>query len=198
MKFAMRSRSFIEVPSVEQAVRDALTLESTCVPKQAVMLSMATTHHMRLRPVQFARIAHLDCFMDRLVSVCYGFVDEYGRCVYGSCNRSLGLANPCLPSDYRRSQYVALNWAKWPLFIGALRVARSALWLEADVVILRNPWELLLSDPQLSATTHHAVRYQFEAPPCIEAAQVESRAVMCSKKDWPLAHPEPLNWYESL
>ena len=145
-RFAAKGRSLIGVPNVTSAVLAALSIPSSCVPHEAVMLSMATTHHMRLRPAQFARVRHLDCFMRRVVSVCYGFVDELGACVYGSCNKSLGLANPCLPSDYRRSQYVALNWAKWPLFIDALRVAKTALWLEADVVILRNPWELLLSE----------------------------------------------------
>ena len=156
-RFASKGRSLIAVPSVSDAVDQALQAPSECVPSYAVMLSMATTHHMKLRTAQFARIAHLECFMVRLVSVCYGFVDSYGTCVHGSCNKSLGLANPCLPSDYRRSQYVALNWAKWPLFIDTLRVARSALWLEADVVILRNPWELLLAGAQLHATVHHAV-----------------------------------------
>ena len=59
---------------------------------------MATTHHMRLRPLQFARVAHLPCFLSRLGSVCYGFTDAYGQRVVGSCNASLGLADPCRPS----------------------------------------------------------------------------------------------------
>ena len=153
-KFAAKGRSLIDVPNVTAAVALALTIPSTCVPHDAVMLSMATTHHMRLRPAQFARVAHLDCFMQRVVSVCYGFTDDLGTCVYGSCNKTLGLANPCLPSDYRRSQYVALNWAKWPLFIDTLLVAKTALWLEADVVILQNPWEVLLAEAELFRTVN--------------------------------------------
>ena len=192
-KFANMHRKTIDVPSVGETVRTALQAPSSCVPDHAVMLSMATTHHMKLRHAQFAKVKDLECFMTRMVSVCYGFTDSYGRCVYGSCNKSLGLANPCLPSDYRRSQYVALNWAKWPLFIDSLRVARSALWLEADVVILRNPWALLLSDAQRSATLYDAVRYQFEAPPCTLPQIVKSAAVACSKDTWPAPHPDPLN-----
>ena len=192
-KFAMMQRKGIGVPNVSDAVVEALRTPSECVPTHTVMLSMATTHHMKLRHAQFARIAHLQCFMARLVSVCYGFTDQYGQCVYGSCDKSLGLANPCLPSDYRRSQYVALNWAKWPLFIDSLRVARSALWLEADVVILQNPWETLLAEAELAATVHHAVRYQFESPPCTTPELVASPAVACAKNNWPTPHPESLN-----
>ena len=192
-QFANKGRKAIGVPNVTLAVMRALAVPSSCVPEHAVMLSMATTHHMRLRPVQFARVAHLPCFLSRLVSVCYGFTDAYGECVVGECNQSMGLANPCLPSDYRRSQYVALNWAKWPLFIDTLRVARSALWLEADVVILRNPWELLLAEAELAATVNDAVRYQYEAPPCTIERQVVSTSVQCVKSTWPAPHPEPLN-----
>jgi hypothetical protein len=192
-KHAMKGRSAIQVPNVTDAVIAALAVASSCVPAHAVMLSMATTHHMKLRPVQFARVEHMPCFMSRLVSVCYGFTDRFGACVHGACDKSLGMGNPCLPSDYRRSQYVALNWAKWPLFIGALRVARSALWLEADVVILRNPWEVLLADAQAHATVHHAVRYQYESPPCTVRALVQSPAVECVKSNWPAPHPEELN-----
>ena len=192
-RHANKGRGAITVPNVTGSVLAALAIASDCVPRDAVMLSMATTHHRKLRPVQFARVKHMDCFMSRMVSVCYGFLDEYGTCVYGSCNKSLGLSNPCLPSDYRRSQYVALNWAKWPLFINALSVARSALWLEADVVILSNPWELLLSQAQLAATVNHAIRYQFEAPPCSVPSLVQDRAVACAKSGWPTPHPEPLN-----
>ena len=155
--------------------------------------SARTRSHMKLRREQFARVRHLDCFMSRVVSVCYGFEDEYGRCVVGSCDKALGLANPCLPSDYRRSQYVALNWAKWPLFMHALRVAKAALWLEADVVILRNPWEALLTEPQLGASVHDAVRYQYETPPCTIPRLVQSDAVSCSRSNSPHPHPEPLN-----
>lgn len=192
-KFANLNRKLIDVPNVGQAVGEVLLVPSTCVPDYAVMLSMATTHHMKLRHHQFALVRNLDCFMSRIVSVCYGFTDSYGRCVFSSCNKSLGLANPCLPSDYRRSQYVALNWAKWPLFIDSLRVARSALWLEADVVIHRNPWEVLLSTPQLQRTVFDAVRYQWESPPCSVPELVTSSAVACVKSGWPSPHPEPLN-----
>ena len=119
-------------------------------------------------PVGSLPAVRSDPVRSRPTFVCHTRIDkdEYGQCVVGSCNKSLGVGNPCLPSDYRRSQYVALNWAKWPLFIDTLRVARTALWLEADVVILRNPWEVLLAQAELYRSVHDAIRYQYEAPPC--------------------------------
>ena len=70
-----------------------------------------TLHH-RLRELQFERMAGHKCFMKRVVSICYGLSstqrragDALGTCVHGP-------AVP--PSDFKRSQYVALNWAKWP------------------------------------------------------------------------------------
>ena len=105
----------------------------------------------------------------------------------------MGIASPCIPSDYRRSQYVALNWAKWPLFIHALRVARSVLWLEADVTILRNPWELLLADAQQTATVGDAVRYQYEEPPCTVPVKIVSASAACNAKHIALPHPAELN-----
>ena len=42
-----------------------------------------------------------------------GFRDEFGTCVYGNCSSALKLANPCIPSDYRRSQYVSLSACSW-------------------------------------------------------------------------------------
>jgi len=110
-EFAFKTRPPISVPNVTGAVASALATPSTCVPHHTVMLSMATTHHQQLRRLQFARISHLSCFMSRVVSVTYGFRDDFGACVEGACGSSLGLANPCIPSDYRRSQYVSLNWA---------------------------------------------------------------------------------------
>ena len=188
---AKAKRPPIHVPSVTAAVTAALATYSHCVPHGAVMLSMATTHMRRLRPYQFYQVAGLQCFMDRFVSLTYGFTDTYGTCVYGNCSRSMGKANPCIPSDYRRSQYVSLNWAKWPLFISALKVARAALWLEADVLILVNPWESLLLEAQRGPTRDHAIRYQWENLPCATPDEIGTSAVGC-RTSGP-NHPEPLN-----
>ena len=116
--------------------------------------------------------------------VCYGFTDSYGQCVYGRATQP-GLANRASP-DYRRLYVAQLGQMA---FIYR-RLARRAfgLRLEADVVILTNPWPLLLSETEKFASVHDAIRYQFETPPCTMPEKVQSPAVACTKSDWPAFH----------
>ena len=121
------------MPNCTTTVAAAVARPSACVPDGWVVLSMTNTHHAPLQRLQYERVAHLGCFMTRVVSLCYGSVpDAFGACVYGP---------HVIASDYRRSQYVSLNWAKWPFFLDAFRAARHLLWIEADVLIMRNPFE---------------------------------------------------------
>ena len=119
--------------------------------------------------------------MTRVVSLCYGSVpDAFGACVYGP---------HVIASDYRRSQYVSLNWAKWPFFLDAFRAARHLLWIEADVLIMRNPFEVLLDGGEREKTLGDAIRYQGERAPC--DAYPSSPVVQCGA-GW-VQHEEPLN-----
>ena len=81
-----------------------------------------------------------------------------------------------IASDYRRSQYVSLNWAKWPFFLDAFRAARRLLWIEADVLIMRNPFELL-DGGEREKTLGDAIRYQGERAPCDANPSVAGGAV---------------------
>ena len=135
--WAAKARKPIEVPNCTATVAAAVARPSACVPDGWVVLSMTNTHHAPLQRLQYERVAHLGCFMTRVVQLCYGSVpDAFGACVYGP---------HVIASDYRRSQYVSLNWAKWPFFLDAFRAARHLLWIEADVLIMRNPFEMLLA-----------------------------------------------------
>ena len=150
--------------------------------------------------------------MQRVVSVCWGFADDgFGTCVEGECvttaRGGVHKDSACAPSDYRRSQYVSLNWAKWPFFIDALRVARVVLWIEADVVIGRNPWEGLAGVPGVDAPwlvppggrAVPDVQYQWEGPPCTSAdwpssdnvSWVSNPGIVCKGRT--PVHSEPLN-----
>mmetsp|Transcript_28202 Transcript_28202/g.90377 ORF Transcript_28202/g.90377 Transcript_28202/m.90377 type:complete len:386 (+) Transcript_28202:41-1198(+) len=208
----------LKVPNVTAAVSAALARPSYCVPRGGVMLSMANQHHHNLRKLQFARMANESCFMDRVVSICYGMTrqpDGLGSCVYG----------PSVPpSDFKRSHYVALNWAKWPLFTDALLVARVVLWLEADVLILQNPWYHLPeswtgrgarrarlgapSSPIAEAGAPAAagrrrtlgrrppllaIRYQQESYPCDPSLRESGALTPQSQSARCEVHPEPLN-----
>ena len=179
--WAAKARKPIEVPNCTTAVAAAVARPSACVPDGWVVLSMTNTHHAPLQRLQYERVAHLGCFMTRVVSLCYGSVpDAFGACVYGP---------HVIASDYRRSQYVSLNWAKWPFFLDAFRAARHLLWIEADVLIMRNPFEVLLDGGEREKTLGDAIRYQGERAPC--DAYPSSPVVQCGA-GW-VQHEEPLN-----
>ena len=210
--FTTMARAPLNVPNTTAAVAAALRRPSHCVPEGGVMLSMANPHHRSLRAAQFSRIQHVSCLMQRVVSVCWGFADDgFGTCVEGECPTTarggIHKDSACAPSDYRRSQYVSLNWAKWPFFIDALRVARVILWIEADIVIGRNPWEGLAGVPGVDAPwlvppggrALPDVQYQWEGPPCTDAewppsdslSWVSNPGVVCKGRS--PVHAEPLN-----
>ena len=165
-------RPELEVPSVVPAVRRALATPSTCVPEGGVVLSVTNKHHARLRPLQFERIRHRSCFMDRVVSVCYNNVSD----AFGSCVRS---AFVIPPSDFRRSNYANLIWAKWRIISDSLKAATMAMWLDADVLILRNPWASLnlLGPPE--STPQYDIRYQSDPPPTANAEACVRPLPMC-------------------
>ena len=186
-------RKPVDVPNCTAAVAAAIARPSTCVPDGWALLSMTNAHHAPLQALQFERVASLSCLLTRLVRICYGTAqtvpDTFGTCVYGP---------HVIPSDYRRSQYVSLNWAKWPFFLDALLAAPHILWIEADVVILRNLFEALLAPAERERTLTHAIRYQGEGPPCRESAPGvgdgyanESAVSGCDRAGKP--HDEPLN-----
>ena len=213
--YASKARTPLNVPSTTKAVAAALTRPSNCVPTGGVMLSMANPHHRPLREMQFSRVKHVRCLMDRLISVCWGDWDDgLGTCVRGECEMTKkgghAIGSACIQSDYRRSQYVSLNWAKWPFIIDALQVARVILWIEADVVINRNPWEGLAGVPGVDAPwlVRHDKRapldvaFQWETVPCDPATGfptpdnsttwVKDPGVVCQSKSRHY-HAEPLN-----
>ena len=76
------SRAPLAVPNATAAVVAALRRPSHCVPVGGVLLSMSNPHHRPLRELQFQRVRHVRCLMDRVVSVCWGEWDDgLGTCV---------------------------------------------------------------------------------------------------------------------
>ena len=103
--------------------------------------------------------------MLRMITVCYNVTDSFGTCV---------VSNTAIPpSDFKRSNYANLIWAKWRILSDTLLVARLALWLDADVLILRNPWPYL--DIPDTTSAPFDIRYQSENP-CIETECAGLRA----------------------
>ena len=135
LNWRYKRRPLVPVPDVAPTVARALKQRSSCVPDGGVALSITNNHHVHLRPQQFALVLHQPCFMQRVVTVCYSAHDSYGHCVNSTYKVP--------PSDFRRSHYASLIWAKWLVLANALSVASIAMWLDADVLVLRNPWTSL-------------------------------------------------------
>lgn len=158
LNWRYKIRPELAVPNVSTAVAQALREQSSCVPVGGIALSVTNVHHAHLRPEQFALMKGHGCFMRRLVTVCYSVSDHFGLCV--------GSSYKVPPSDFRRSHYANLIWAKWRILADALSVANMAMWLDADVLLLRNPW-LALGLLEHNPSVYH-FRHQSEDP-CAES-----------------------------
>ena len=124
----------VALPSLDAMITRAIATPSTCVPDGTVVLSYFNEHHKEMRRLQFERVRSLTCLMARVVSACYGTSDDFGACVS---------APQVPPSTFRRGAYIELIWAKWRLVYQALGVARTVLFVDTDVVLLRNPFPYL-------------------------------------------------------
>ena len=136
-----------------QAAAELATITSNCVPESTLIVSVVNIHHRELRHLQWQRVKGQRCLLARALTVCSGFEDEtYGRCI--------GTQTPYLPSDFRKRDYFELIWLKWKMLGAVLGACAAALWVDADVLLLRNPFEGL----RLSSDV--ALAYQSETPHC--------------------------------
>ena len=131
----------------QEAVRDALHHESVCVPAGMVLLSYVNDGHAQLRHLQLSRVMHLDCLLARMVTLGANYSDGMGAIVRAQASRL---------SNFRDADFYDITWLKWRLIGLATAVpqCRAAFWLDADVVLLRNPFE------GISRVGHCAVQYQ--------------------------------------
>ena len=119
---------------------------SPCVPAGAMMLTYAEDGG--LRALAFQRVASLRCLMARLLSVL-----TFADAIPGSqLVVHTFWTSPPKPS----SRYHAATWLKWHLLAAALRGCAQVLHLDADVLVLRNPFD------HLPRTDQVAVAYQSE------------------------------------
>ena len=173
------ARPELQFANVSSFVARLVSRPSDCVPPGAVLLSTTNEYHSKLRELQFSRVRDQSCLMDRLLSVCFNVSDGLGTCVPGP---------RVFPAEFRKSNYANLIWAKWRILADALSdAATTALWLDADVVMLRNPFD----SEALWPGTGHDIRYQAEVPPSHNgsAAWRHAAADACP----PLAHTNGLN-----
>ena len=137
-----------------EEVRLAVQRTSSCVPGRGVMFSVVNRHMAPLRELGLHRVARMDCLMRRFVSLCLGgFRDAHGVCVDAPevrNGRQLVDGGPAIRVEPFRSsakrmrwssaEYHKVTWAKWSLMHLALFEASYALCIDADVVLLRNPF----------------------------------------------------------
>lgn len=138
--------------ALRSAVAQSLSTPRPCVPDGSVLLSMVDSRQGALRPLQFERVRRIGCFMARVVSLCWNHTDGYGTCV---------TAQPMRRADSVESYHFAC-WAKWAMLLVALTPARQALFLDADVLVLRNPF----AEPVVSSGScaRELLLHQYEGP----------------------------------
>ena len=113
------------------------------------MMTTVNDFHEPLHELQFQRVRHQRCLMSRLVTVCFG---------ERACRRAVGhkvVGHEMVGSDFRKKAYVEITWGKWRLMHAALGEADSVFFLDADVVLFRNPFATL-------GTIRHDIRFQAE------------------------------------
>ena len=145
-------------------VRKAVLRESSCVPGRGVMFSVVNKHMAPLRELAMQRVASLDCLMRRFVSLCLGgYRNRFGVCVDAPDVLPPGLQaadNASSPTAIRlnwsSTEYHKVTWAKWGLMHLALFEASYALCVDADALLLRNPFEHV----ELSLLRGHALLIQ--------------------------------------
>ena len=132
------ARAFIPVEleaSFLDAVQSALNAPSSCVPDGAIMVSLANEYHTGLRDLGLQRIRASQCLLDRFVSLCFGFDDGVGKCVR---------AQRIAASEFLSESYHRLLWTKWHVLRIASSAATHVFYIDADVLLFKNPFPTLM------------------------------------------------------
>ena len=156
---AARIHACLMFSSVEHrlraAVASASASTSSCVPDGAVLLSYVNAYHAALHQEALAPVkVAMPCLMARFVVLCAnvsGAVYRPGHPVALPASRA---------SDYLSADFHSITHLKWQALDVALLVTDSVLWLDADVLLLRSPFQELRSAPPAG------FRFQSSREPC--------------------------------
>ncbi|KAL1505029.1 hypothetical protein AB1Y20_008790 [Prymnesium parvum] len=175
---AFVSMSSLLPPHVENGFRlalvTAISRPSVCVPEGAFLFTYANKFHQDLMRMQMFPVQDESCIVSRYVALCFGG-NWHPACVEA----------PALPAMGHHGAlfYHHVLWVKWRLSRLALATqgCRMVLFLEADVVLLRNPFvavvehfgsldhiDLLYSASARSLRALHA-RLEAESEKCVKA-----------------------------
>ena len=145
--------SILHLPPIGPVVRSVLSRPSSCVPDGALTLTYVSDAQLELRRLQFQRVRTTKCFMARVITVVF----SANLTTSLACGDGDGVCVPSaavLPTRRARREgsrpaghsasYHAYIWVKWRLMHAVLaQNAREVLFLDADVVLFRNPFEAL-------------------------------------------------------
>ena len=157
---------------MERAVHKAVLRPSDCVPEGAVLISTFKQYHRPLHDLQFRAVHGLQCLMSRVVLLCFG--EHAVSTLRGACVNA-----PDVPqSDFREGSYFLFSWVKWNVAWHALNVASCVLMIDADVVVLRNPFTpeiVARREDLLYQLEHHGHDYAPFIPSTDPSARVPRR-----------------------
>lgn len=141
----------------------AVRRRSSCVPVGAVHI---TTVNQELASFGRYTLSRAEpCWLQRFVSFCWG-VGE-GAATSGSIYQGTCVAAPDVPlSEFKRAMYYPITWAKYELLLLAMSVSgvQIVMFVDADVLLLSNPWTPLLAADQ-GLLRNHDLLYQCERSP---------------------------------
>ena len=167
---------------VRRVVATAVGEPSSCVPNGAIIMTMllrpfkySSVHPVTgkslpsVRDLQFASVRDQRCLTYRLVSLCYedestARGDEFGHMVY--------MRTP------HKAPWVLFGTGKekYGPIAEALEVAKAVLWLDPTAMLLRNPFDILVSN-----TVQADVMYLAEAPCWLRGGSAISSGLLGTK-----------------
>lgn len=150
--------------ALAESVQRSLIQPSACVPPGGVALGIVDGKMASLRKLSLWRVASQQCLISRFTTLCLGGQHGTG----GPCVVSTGpAALPAVNAQFGSESYSQLSWAKWDLLhIALTHGARVALFIDADVVLLSNPFSHL---PRHQLLGHH-FSFQEEVASCPQLA----------------------------
>jgi hypothetical protein len=118
-------------------VNRTMSTPSTCAPEATAIISLTNGHHTLLTEMQYAVLPQ--CLRTRMVVYCLL-----------SVRRNVSFSELChwaeqdmRASDFGRNDYMKFSWLKWRLIARASRFGQ-VFFVDADVLIVRNPFPLLV------------------------------------------------------
>ena len=121
-------------------VRHLLERSSTCVPNGTSIISVTNPFFANLTALQMAIMPR--CMQPRTALYCSQSLASM-REAQSFRKHCFWPGQELAASAYRQGEYMKLIWLKWRLITQATKFGGAALFIDADVVVMRNPFPVL-------------------------------------------------------